>query len=170
MPHIVATGSAPAVTSCHADVRTIEQAWALLPRLRCMSFAASPGTHSQTSWRGTGTACIKTHTDGACHWLEEQGIFTPQQTRQEVSFRNSYCWRRTATGLDLWHERFGMDDSVFLLTLVTAAPGRLQGRQPHHCGADVYRAELVFEADGFDLIWRVSGPRKDEHLAYRYRV
>jgi hypothetical protein len=39
----------------------------------------------------------------------------------------------------------------------------------HHCGADVYRGTYAIEApDALRVVWRVTGPRKDDTIASAY--
>ncbi|KEZ77137.1 DUF6314 family protein [Salinisphaera hydrothermalis] len=147
----------------------IIRAWQCLPGLRSLSFTAEPGPASQTDWRGRGTAGIRTERAGNDWRLIERGRFVPAGAARGVTMNNVYRWQRVGDRLRLYHERFGTDAAVFLFELVAESADRLICQQPHLCGDDVYRGTLVLAETGFDLDWSITGPRKDEHLHYRYR-
>lgn len=146
----------------------IIQAWALLPRLRALSFVAEAGPASQTGWCGHGVATVTAESAGDDWRLVERGRFTPQNATRPVTFNNVYRWQYQNTAVALWHERFGADAAVFLFELVPAGPACLVSRTGHLCGRDIYSAQLTLHTDGFALDWRIRGPAKDEQLAYRY--
>ena len=142
--------------------------WERLPRLARLRFSATPGPRSQTGWAGTGEARIDTSRDADGVRLHENGLFTPSAAGSPVAFRNVYRWSRHGDRLSLWHERFGRDAAVWLFDLVATGRDRLETVEPHPCGQDRYDARLTLTAEGFDLRWSITGPRKDETLAYRY--
>jgi len=45
----------------------------------------------------------------------------------------------------------------------------LTSAAPHPCGQDRYAAVLKLADGGFDLVWQVTGPRKQQRLIHRYR-
>ncbi|MGN8160520.1 DUF6314 family protein [Salinisphaera sp. SWV1] len=149
---------------------TIIRTWQRLPGLRALSFVAEPGAASQTGWRGAGRAEITAMPDGDAWRLTERGRFSPAGAARPVAFHNVYRWVRADNRLRLYHERFGTAAAVFLFELVADGGRRLVCRQPHLCGDDVYRGTLELVHDGFDLDWSITGPRKYEHLYYRYRA
>lgn len=148
----------------------IIRTWQRLARLRSLSFTAEPGHASQTGWRGAGTAEVTAEADGDDWRLIERGHFTPEGASRAVAFANVYRWQRAGDRLRLYHERFGAEAAVFLFELVAESAQCLVCEQPHLCGDDVYRGRLVLTDSGFDLNWSIRGPRKDEHLFYRYRT
>lgn len=148
----------------------IIRVWQQLGRLRQLSLTARPGPASQTGWRGAGRADIIAEADGGDWRLIERGRFSPAPAGRSVAFENIYRWRRAGDRLQLYHERFGASAAVFLFELVAETESRLTCRQPHFCGDDIYRGALSLTPTGFDLDWSISGPRKDEHLFYRYRT
>lgn len=110
----------------------------------------------------------------------EQGRFQLEGQPASVNFTNRYRWRVSPDGeaLSLSHERRGRDAAVFLFDLIPdlqRGPDHYISREAHLCIDDLYAATLTIVRDednqpcGFDLDWRITGPRKDEHLAYRYR-
>jgi hypothetical protein len=48
------------------------------------------------------------------------------------------------------------------------ADGLWKSAQDHVCINDLYSGELRESANGFELTWHITGPKKDEHLFYRY--
>ncbi|MCG7600293.1 DUF6314 family protein [Halomonas sp. McH1-25] len=91
---------------------------------------------------------------------------------RSIPFRNVFRWRFFEDRASLSHERRGAEAAVWLFDLVAApAPGAadLITQHPHLCIDDHYQATLTFQPEGIDLIWTITGPRKDEHIHYRYR-
>ncbi|WP_423821730.1 DUF6314 family protein [Salinisphaera sp. SPP-AMP-43] len=152
--------------ACESDL--IIRIWQQLAALRRLSFVARPGPGSTTGWSGRGQAELSPESAGADWRLVERGRFQPAGAARDVAFHNIYRWQRLADGLALSHERFGTDAAVFLFELVDDGQGRLVSRAGHHCGADVYAAQLVPMADGFTLDWTIRGPAKNERLYYHY--
>lgn len=148
----------------------IIDAAARLSALRSLRFTATPGRASQTGWAGHGTARIQASTDRDGIRLYERGHFTPAAAGTPIAFENVYRWVEHNDRLSLWHERHGRDAAVWLFDLVAADHNSLVTAAPHPCGADEYDARLTLTADGFDLRWSITGPRKNETLAYRYRM
>lgn len=148
----------------------IIRTWRRLAQLRRLSLTAEPGLASQSGWRGTGSAEISAHADDNDWRLIEHGCFSPAGTRRSLPFENIYRWQRTGDRLRLYHERFGTAAAVFLFELVAETDTRLICRYPHLCGDDAYHGALTLTGTGFDLDWSIRGPRKDEHLSYRYRM
>lgn len=153
----------------HKNTAPIIAVWSRLAGLGRLTFTATPGAASQTGWAGHGEARIDVTTADDGLRLHEQGQFTPTGIDRPVAFANVYRWVHHGQRLSLWHERFGRDAAVWLFDLAPVADNALATIEPHLCGADRYRARLTLAADGFDLCWSISGPRKDETLAYRYR-
>ena len=147
----------------------IIETWRRLAGLKRLCFEATPGPGSGTGWRGHGEARIEAVSEADGIRLHEHGRFVPAGHGRAVAFRNVYHWQRTDDRLSLAHERFGRERPVPLFELAPAASGVLACCHAHHCGADRYRARLELMDNGFDLIWHIAGPIKDEHLRYRYR-
>lgn len=146
----------------------IMRAWQCLPRLRRLSFRSEPGAASRSGWAGCGDGWISVSADGDDWLMVEQLRFWPAGSARSLPCRNTYRWQWAGDRLRLYHERFGAGAAVFLFDLVAAGRGRLVCNSPHPCGKDDYRATLVLTEDGFELDWSISGPRKDEHIHYRY--
>ena len=148
-----------------------------LPSIRQLHFSSRSGPGSQCGWSGSGHGVV----DVACHedgslTFTEAGHFqlaAPNTvTPRPVPFRNVYRWRVSSNHVALYHERRGQQAAVWLFDLVAAAEqdaADLISSQAHLCVDDLYQARLIFTDGGFDLEWMITGPKKDEHLYYRYR-
>lgn len=109
-----------------------------------------------------------TFTETGHFQLASSGTTTPNP----VPFRNVFRWSFGGDHIALSHERRGQQAAVWLFDLVAADEqdtADLVSRQAHLCVDDLYQARLSFTDNGFDLEWTISGPKKDEHLVYRYR-
>lgn len=150
-------------------MNAIIKTWQRLNRLNHLVFVSRPGPQSKTGWAGTGHADIQTETVSEnCLRLIENGTFQPTGASRALTFRNVYRWQLQDNALWLSHERFGAETPVFLVCLVADTAQRLTSEQAHLCGEDRYHLELGLTDDGMTLDWRITGPVKDEQLAYRY--
>lgn len=91
---------------------------------------------------------------------------------QEILMLDNGCqahdakrWRWQPPLLTLERQREGRFQEIFCFEL---RGGQFIMRQPHYCGADVYRAELSVTGNMIDLLIKIDGPRKKERLHYRY--
>lgn len=149
------------------DITRLAQRLTSITRFR---FTSSSGAQSHCAWNGSGqgSVCVSQAADGLR--FHEQGQFRLEQGNSEIAFSNVYRWSLHEDRLALFHERRGKAHAVWLFDLTSEANGTaLVSHAPHLCGADRYMARLEPQHDGFDLEWRIHGPRKDEHLVYRYR-
>ncbi|MGL5452895.1 MAG: DUF6314 family protein [Aeromonas sp.] len=143
----------------------IQCLWERLSRVRTFIFSASNGEGSTTDWngRGEGDVQVSDHHGG---WLfSEQGRYITPHGRT-LTMSNRFWWQRSERGIRLAHLRY--DTAVELFELLPQGEGRWITTEPHRCGADHYRAELIETERGFLLDWQISGPRKNERLSYRY--
>lgn len=99
--------------------------------------------------------------------FHESGVFHHESGRK-LPFRNVYRFEIKRAQIDVYHERRGAEDSVFLFTMHPVSDRRLESLTPHLCVRDRYSGALTLEDEGFELLWRVEGPRKDERILYRY--
>ncbi|KFF49961.1 hypothetical protein GY26_05240 [Gammaproteobacteria bacterium MFB021] len=141
----------------------------LLPQVTHFAFTAETGAGSRTGWSGHGQGSVRTEVEGDTVRFHESGHFT-LAGQQPVTMRNLYCWRLAPERVALAHERRGREAAVALFDLVAADADTLVSEHHHQCAADAYSARLHLLVDGFDLAWRILGPRKDETLHYRYRL
>ncbi|TVU73561.1 MULTISPECIES: DUF6314 family protein [Cobetia] len=159
--------------------------YTLLAQIRQLNFSSHSGPESRNAWSGRGIGTVEVQSEPVNHGADdlvfiEQGQFTLEGQPSSVTFNNRYRWQLSPTGdaLALSHERRGRDAAVFLFDLINddaKGPDHFTSREAHLCIDDLYAATLVIERDtrgnatGFLLKWRITGPRKDESLAYQYR-
>ena len=135
-----------------------------------VSFDSRSGEHSRCAWSGSAQGCVEVSRDPDGLRFYERGHFRLDHSDTEMAFSNVYRWALHEDHIGLYHERRGKAHAVWLFDLVTSAEeGVLVARDAHLCGDDRYSARLTLRDDGVDLDWRISGPRKDERLYYRYR-
>lgn len=138
-----------------------------LEATRTLSFEATPGPGSTSDWSGQGQGVVQVTGRHPVIRFHESGVFRHDSGR-ELPFRNVYRFEIGETYLDLHHERRGAEESVFLFTLLPVSDRRLESLNPHLCVRDLYSGTLSLDDEGFELLWRVEGPRKDERIRYRY--
>lgn len=95
-------------------------------------------------------------------WQDKQGL--------DVNFTNVFRWTLDldAKIISLEHLRYGSLHPVFLLHLTPSGMQSLSSVDPHLCGEDTYFGQIHFDNHGFQLTWRVMGPKKNEELDYYY--
>jgi len=142
--------------------------WSRLSEVRGFYFAAQNGPGSQTDWSGEaeGTVEVEQPADDKLIFYEHGIYQTPHG--KALQMRNVYQWELAADGVHLSHLRHEQPVFLFSLSPVDAAGLRWQTDEPHVCGADLYQATLQLEADTLLLDWTITGPRKNERVAYSY--
>ncbi|ENY71296.1 hypothetical protein G114_13808 [Aeromonas diversa CDC 2478-85] len=149
------------------ETEEIHSLWCCLAQIASFSFEARQGEGSRTDWSGQGQGGVTLLPWQGGVRFEESGHYTTPHG-QVLAMSNSYGWQRGEAGITLCHLRFG--SPVHLFELKPIAAGIWESDEPHQCGADRYQARLVRHDAGFDLSWQIHGPRKNEALAYRYRI
>ncbi|WP_445619018.1 DUF6314 family protein [Kushneria sp. Sum13] len=139
-----------------------------LKATRQLTFTASPGPQSSSDWSGQGIGEVLVSGDDATFRFHEQGHFTHANGRR-MAFSNVYRFEVIEDRVELYHERRGQQEAVFLFPLIVVEDNRLISLSPHLCVRDLYSGELIMKDGGFDLTWTVEGPRKQEHIHYCYR-
>nr|WP_298414698.1 DUF6314 family protein [uncultured Halomonas sp.] len=159
----------------------IVQLKARLSSISSLTFHSRSGTGSTCGWsgEGQGSVVVACHADDSVTFtetgyfqLDSRSTDTGTASPRSLPFQNVFRWRPCHDRVDLSHERRGYEAAVWLFDLVAADHEQgcdLISREAHRCGNDRYRARLTFMDQGFDLEWTIQGPRKDEHLYYRYR-
>lgn len=145
----------------------IQQLWQTLATIDAFFYSAEPGPASRTGWAGEGQGRVQTeqHGEDELHFIET-GEFRQQQGLP-VAMHNRFIWQRRTQGIALSHGRRG--EPVFLFEL-RWLDGGWRSVADHVCINDLYSGELIEKGNGFALNWRILGPKKDEHLHYRYRT
>jgi hypothetical protein len=109
------------------------------------------------------------HVDGVTMLFHENGRWSPEGSR-ELTFNNIFRWTRDPDGLliRLEHLRFGPENPVYLFDLVPESGRVLTSAVPHVCQEDLYSARMEVGDGAVHLSWTITGPRKDERIAYSY--
>jgi len=144
----------------------IQHLWSRLVTIGGFTYESRPGPRSLTGWQGEGHGRVQVDKAiaGELHFIE-QGHFQ-LSGGQNIEMHNRFIWRKTTAGIVLSHGRRG--EPVFLFELIPTADGLWKSAQDHVCINDLYSGELRESANGFELTWHIDGPKKDEHLFYRY--
>ncbi len=143
----------------------IQQLWQSLKTVDSYHFDSFPGPDSKTAWQGSGSGTVSIHSDDQTIRFIESGLFHTADGA-ELNSANVFVWERLAESISLSHHR--REQPVFLFELVPTAEHRWSSARDHVCGDDVYSGELNEMPTGFELTWRIKGPKKDECLFYRY--
>jgi hypothetical protein len=144
----------------------IQRLWRRLGSVAAFTCASEPGPASKTDWHGHGWGSVELieRSDAELHFLEH-GSFEFGGS-EPVEMYNTFIWQRRDNGLRLSHGRHG--EPVFLFDLEPAGAGVWKSARAYECADDLYLGILTETAAGLDLEWTITGPRKDEHLCYRY--
>lgn len=146
---------------------TLADAWERFATVTRLEFVATSATGT-TGWTGTGTGNVAVEfPDTATCLFHEAGRWV-QTGGRGFAFSNVFRWTRGDGFLRLNHLRFGPSAPVQLFDLIPAA-GCLESANAHVCRDDCYAARLDADGTGLRLTWTVTGPRKNETIAYRYR-
>ena len=159
----------------------IVQLTAYLSSISNVTFRSRSGAGSRCGWsgEGSGTVTVALHDDGSLTFTEN-GLFRLDAhpadsdilSPRPMAFHNVFRWHLGEERIALSHERRGPDAAVRLFDLVIAdreQEADFVSREAHLCGDDRYRARLTLLDQGFDLVWSIQGPRKNEQLHYHYR-
>lgn len=147
------------------------QLMADLRRLQTLSFSAHSA--KATGWNGQGQGAVSIEGPSPDVILfRESGHWHPtgREALPPLQFRNVYRWTLVDDQtVRLEHLRLGPEQPVFLVDLQAAAPHKWNTVEPHQCSADRYALQVLVHADGLEMHWSITGPKKDEHIVYVYR-
>lgn len=149
------------------DVREV---WNRLGGIRRLGFESRLCSAAKTGWSGSGRGDVRVEPfDAVTLLFHEAGAWTPAGGR-EITFHNLFRWTRDPDCrlIRLEHLRFGPDSPVYLFDLVPLSERVLASAEPHVCRDDRYSARLELGTDAVRLSWTVTGPKKDEWIAYTY--
>ena len=144
--------------------------WGLLEQVSSFEFSSLPGKGSKTGWQGNGAgALIHETVDNNSCFILEKGTFSIEGGKA-LEMSNEWLWENKEGVIRLSHVRRGRSYPVMLFELrASDESGSQVVSTPHRCGRDIYKATVVLEANGFDMSWSITGPKKEENLFYRYR-
>lgn len=143
----------------------IQQLWQLLLTIDAFTYESRPGEQSKTDWHGHGEGrVIPEQQQDTIHFVE-QGWFQLAHGAR-VDTVNRFIWQRSAHGMHLSHGRRG--EPVYLFELLPQADGTWRSEQQHVCIEDHYWGTLRMTEAGFEFVWYIRGPKKEENLIYHY--
>lgn len=140
-----------------------------LLKVKTFEFKAQAGENSQTGWNGYGRGSIELQEDSDTIYFKEDGKLKLDCSKSEVKIANEYVWQKiNSKEISLSHARFGHSNLVKLFDLVQIDQTHWQSKQAHVCVDDLYSAELEILDTHIELVWKITGPKKDECIKYRY--
>jgi hypothetical protein len=149
----------------------LRNVWQRLSQVRRLFFHAESRSAENTGWNGVGEGSVVIQQpDDVTLLFQEQGSWK-SVTGSRIRFSNVYRWTFDDAGqtICLEHLRFGADNPVYLFDLIAAGEGELCSSSPHVCREDYYTAWMRCDPDMIHLHWTVTGPHKDEEIAYTYQ-
>jgi hypothetical protein len=144
---------------------TIERFWERLAETSSFTFESRCGVGSQTAWEGDAVGRVDVAVKNGIIEFHEQCRFR-LKSGGEMDLKNRYRWSLVQEGIELCHFRRG--ESVHLVTLIAIEDETLIEREGHFCGDDCYRLKIRLMKDGFQALWIITGPKKNETITYRY--
>gem|GEM_PF-3152318 len=134
--------------------------------------ADGPSQSHPNAGRGRGRVLARRESEYVITF-DETGRFE-LESGPALQFRNALRWTVEPDRIVLAHCRYGAGQPTRLVEIRPPEDRRtdadLVSPEPHRCGHDLYHAELRLAPGGFDLLWRIRGPLKNECLVHRYRA
>jgi hypothetical protein len=150
---------------------SIQDVFNRLRTIRELTFEANSRSVTNTGWNGAGRGTVRVEEiETATILFHEMGSWTTEQGR-EITFNNIFRWTIDPIGnlIRLEHLRFGAGNPVYLFDLIPASEDVLESGEPHVCRNDLYSARMECDQSAIHVSWTISGPGKDERIAYSYR-
>lgn len=140
-----------------------------LVKIKFFEFSASSGVTSQTSWNGFGKGSVTIKQQNNKIIFKENGVLKLVDSQRLINIENEYVWEQLDTKrIRLYHSRFGYDNLVTLFDLIPIEKNCWLSENKHVCVDDLYSAKLNFSNNQVKLDWKISGPKKDESIKYKY--
>ncbi|MBK2296936.1 DUF6314 family protein [Francisella philomiragia] len=140
-----------------------------LINIRHFKYESKSGKKSQTGWNGHGHGTVITHQKDNCIYFKEEGSFILDGSEKLINISNEYIWQKiNSQRISLSHARFGYNNLVKLFDLIHIDDNLWQSEQAHVCVDDLYSAQLYNLESEISLVWKISGPKKDELINYKY--
>ncbi len=134
--------------------------WALLRKVRSLSFDARSGAGSGWDGVGRGSVAVSEPANGVVVF-QESGTWQPGASgRPAVRFTNVFRWSARSESIRLEHFRFGPENPVLLFDLALSDNGDWREISPHQCREDCYTATMAVEGERLLVRWSIQGPRK----------
>lgn len=168
--------------SCHFDAQLtfatgpslcMFDLWHCLSTIQHYHYVSTPGPKSVMGWKGVGKGAVVSTTsdDGDTLFFQESGLFVLDANQHRLKTRNEFIWQRiNKHRIRLFHGRFGRENAVQLFDLTPDyASKQWSNESSHVCGDDLYNGLIFLENNELEFTWRITGPRKNEHLHYTYK-
>ncbi|MEY8672764.1 DUF6314 family protein [Francisella philomiragia] len=140
-----------------------------LLNIRHFKYESKSSKKSQTGWNGHGYGTVITYQKDNCIYFKEQGYFILDSSNKPINISNEYIWQKiNPQRISLSHARFGYNNLVKLFDLIHIDDNLWQSEQAHVCVDDLYSAQLYNLESEISLVWKISGPKKDELINYKY--
>ncbi|QEO57802.1 DUF6314 family protein [Francisella marina] len=140
-----------------------------LLNIRHFKYESKSGQNSQTGWNGDGYGTVITQQKDNCIYFKEEGYFILDSSNKPINISNEYIWQKiNSQRISLSHARFGYNNLVKLFDLIHIDDNLWQSEQAHVCVDDLYLAQLYNLESEISLVWKISGPKKDEIISYKY--
>lgn len=140
-----------------------------LLNMRHFKYESKSGQNSQTGWNGHGYGTVITQQKDNCIYFKEEGYFILDSSNKSINISNEYIWQKiNSQRISLSHARFGYNNLVKLFDLIHIDDNLWQSEQAHVCVDDLYSAQLYNLESEISLVWKISGPKKDELINYKY--
>lgn len=152
----------------HADI--LLDFWERLLGVKELMFKATTKSKEQKKENRQGNGIVVAEKRGDKELIfHEKGSWKGGH-QEEVSFTNIFRWTLDldAGVISLEHLRRGPEHPVFLFHLAPSGKYSLLSVDSHLCLGDTYFAQIRFPSLGFQLHWRVIGPKKNEEIDYYY--
>ncbi|WP_150465733.1 DUF6314 family protein [Francisella sp. SYW-2] len=140
-----------------------------LLNIRHFKYESKSGQNSQTGWNGDGYGTVITQQKDNCIYFKEEGYFILDSSNKPINISNEYIWQKiNSQRISLSHARFGYNNLVKLFDLIRIDDNLWQSEQAHVCVDDLYSAQLYNLESEISIVWKISGPKKDELINYKY--
>jgi hypothetical protein len=151
-----------------AKNKELQAFWERLGQVQQLSFSAKE-RHGEAQSTKIGKADVIVISNPSSYVFQEKGTWFHDKL-PDTGFSNSFRWTLdlNASLITLEHLRYGPAHPVFLFHLTPTHSHILESVDAHLCADDTYLGNIVWNAQGIDLHWRIIGPHKNNHLIYHY--
>ena len=99
--------------------------------------------------------------------LKERGCWDVDRGPR-ITFRNAYQWIVLENILSLARYGYDMSNPNQLVEFEVSERREWLNISPYICGSDTYYATLRWSEETLQLLWIVSGPKKDQTVEYLF--
>lgn len=154
-----------------AGQKTLQMLWDKLLKIQTMCFSAKSKALGHISgWNGIGKGAVEIKIEEENTIIfHERGTWMSEENK-ELDFSNVFrwCFQPTRGAITLEHLRFGVQNPVFLFSLIPVDANTLESIDSHVCNNDSYFGQIRCDKHFVQFNWRVIGPKKNEEIDYLY--